>query len=108
MYNFLYYNPILCFTQRHCTVCHLVGEISEPVTISTKFNEIRQFQREFLAISTDIFSNFNEIMPTRLQFQRFCDTGYQRNFDGLTISMFWEIIFYHNFDVLTISMFDIF
>ena len=99
MYHFLYYNPILCFTQRHCTVCHLVGKISEPVTISTIFNEIRQFQREFLAISTDIFSNFNEIMPTRLQFQRFAIR------DINTISTVWQFRCFGKLYFITISTF---
>ena len=30
------------------------------------------------------------------------------NFNVVTISMFWEMIFYNNFNILTISMFDIF
>ena len=30
------------------------------------------------------------------------------NFNGATISIFWEMTFYNNFNILTISMFDIF
>ena len=78
--------------------------------ISTDQQFIHLLFSETITISTGARSAPEKI---RYNFGRFIISTFLisakcGNFNVVTISMFWEMIFYNNFNILTISMFDIF